>query len=180
MIQKAFFPFFSRPPTLAVGPPGCSVRPSRAREPKEPVRKNHIKKPLNAFMLYMKEMRPKIVAECTLKESAAINQILGRRVGIRMKCKHDIESRVYISNWMFLSSGIAWTARSKPSTTSRPARRGRFTCRCIQAGQLGTIMLRTKRSRGKLGTNVQSDHLLQKHMPPVRPTTSKKVLMQYI
>ncbi len=41
---------------------------------------NHIKKPLNAFMLYMKEMRPKIVAECTLKESAAINQILGRRV----------------------------------------------------------------------------------------------------
>lgn len=42
--------------------------------------RNHIKKPLNAFMLYMKEMRPKIVAECTLKESAAINQILGRRV----------------------------------------------------------------------------------------------------
>ena len=42
---------------------------------------HHIKKPLNAFMLYMKEMRPQIVAECTLKESAAINQILGRRVG---------------------------------------------------------------------------------------------------
>ncbi len=28
----------------------------------------------------MKEMRAKVVAECTLKESAAINQILGRRV----------------------------------------------------------------------------------------------------
>jgi len=40
----------------------------------------HIKKPLNAFMLYMKEMRPIVQAECTLKESAAINQILGRRV----------------------------------------------------------------------------------------------------
>ncbi|XP_035892402.1 protein pangolin, isoforms A/H/I/S-like isoform X2 [Anopheles stephensi] len=39
----------------------------------------HIKKPLNAFMLYMKEMRAKVVAECTLKESAAINQILGRK-----------------------------------------------------------------------------------------------------
>eukprot|EP00112_Aurelia_sp_Birch-Aquarium-sp1_P004890 Seg1552.4 transcript_id=Seg1552.4/GoldUCD/mRNA.D3Y31 product="Protein pangolin isoforms A/H/I/S" protein_id=Seg1552.4/GoldUCD/D3Y31 len=39
----------------------------------------HVKKPLNAFMLYMKEMRPKIAAECTLKESAAINQILGKR-----------------------------------------------------------------------------------------------------
>ena len=31
-------------------------------------------------MLYMKEMRPVVQAECTLKESAAINQILGRRV----------------------------------------------------------------------------------------------------
>lgn len=47
---------------------------------KEEEKKPHIKKPLNAFMLYMKEMRAKVVAECTLKESAAINQILGRRV----------------------------------------------------------------------------------------------------
>lgn len=46
-------------------------------------KKPHIKKPLNAFMLYMKEMRAKVVAECTLKESAAINQILGRRVSSR-------------------------------------------------------------------------------------------------
>ncbi|XP_018599843.2 transcription factor 7-like 2 isoform X2 [Scleropages formosus] len=47
----------------------------REKEPKKPV----IKKPLNAFMLYMKEMRAKVIAECTLKESAAINQILGRK-----------------------------------------------------------------------------------------------------
>ena len=39
-----------------------------------------IKKPLNAFMLFMKEMRQKVIDECTLKESAAINQILGRKV----------------------------------------------------------------------------------------------------
>lgn len=50
--------------------------PPKKEEDKRP----HIKKPLNAFMLYMKEMRAKVVAECTLKESAAINQILGRRV----------------------------------------------------------------------------------------------------
>ena len=30
--------------------------------------------------LVLQEMRPKVVAECTLKESAAINQILGRKV----------------------------------------------------------------------------------------------------
>ncbi|KAG5454766.1 hypothetical protein CSKR_104370 [Clonorchis sinensis] len=39
----------------------------------------HIKKPLNAFMLFMKDMRPRVQEECTLKESAAINQILGRK-----------------------------------------------------------------------------------------------------
>lgn len=50
--------------------------PKREKEAKKPT----IKKPLNAFMLYMKEMRAKVIAECTLKESAAINQILGRRV----------------------------------------------------------------------------------------------------
>ncbi|XP_071537354.1 protein pangolin, isoforms A/H/I/S isoform X4 [Panulirus ornatus] len=48
-------------------------------ETKNGDKKPHIKKPLNAFMLYMKEMRAKVVAECTLKESAAINQILGRK-----------------------------------------------------------------------------------------------------
>jgi len=42
--------------------------------------KNHVKKPLNAFMLFMKENRAAVVAKCTLKESAAINQILGRKV----------------------------------------------------------------------------------------------------
>lgn len=57
-------------------PPRKPQEVKREKEPKKPV----IKKPLNAFMLYMKEMRAKVIAECTLKESAAINQILGRRV----------------------------------------------------------------------------------------------------
>ena len=43
-------------------------------------KKSHIKKPLNAFMLFMKEQRGQVVRECTLRESAAINQILGRKV----------------------------------------------------------------------------------------------------
>ena len=68
----------------AVNPVTSFVRPGRGAGRggglNKPPKKSHIKKPLNAFMLYMKEMRPQIVAECTLKESAAINQILGRRV----------------------------------------------------------------------------------------------------
>jgi hypothetical protein len=55
-------------------------------------KKPHIKKPLNAFMLFMKEQRAQVVQECTLRESAAINQILGRKVGLNkrhlLKSKH--------------------------------------------------------------------------------------------
>jgi len=42
--------------------------------------REYVKKPLNAFMLFMKEKRQRVIEECTLKESAAINQILGRKV----------------------------------------------------------------------------------------------------
>ena len=55
------------------------LRPAEDKENIAQKKENHIKKPLNAFMLYMREMRPIVQAECTLKESAAINQILGRR-----------------------------------------------------------------------------------------------------
>ena len=68
-------------------PPGFPMKQEdmpglRSADDKENIaakKENHIKKPLNAFMLYMREMRPIVQAECTLKESAAINQILGRR-----------------------------------------------------------------------------------------------------
>uniref|UniRef100_A0A8C9V3Y0 Transcription factor 7 like 1 n=1 Tax=Scleropages formosus TaxID=113540 RepID=A0A8C9V3Y0_SCLFO len=65
------------PNSDSVGSSAHSKSPGPVK--KEEDKKPHIKKPLNAFMLYMKEMRAKVVAECTLKESAAINQILGRR-----------------------------------------------------------------------------------------------------
>ncbi|NXC21061.1 TF7L1 factor, partial [Corythaeola cristata] len=72
-------PIVKQEPTQpSVSPGGNSKSPVTVK--KEEEKKPHIKKPLNAFMLYMKEMRAKVVAECTLKESAAINQILGRRL----------------------------------------------------------------------------------------------------
>ena len=42
--------------------------------------KVHIKKPLNAFMLFMKKNRSGVIKQHTLKESAAINKILGQMV----------------------------------------------------------------------------------------------------
>lgn len=51
---------------------------------KEDDKRFYIKKPLNAFMLYMREERPKVVAQCNVKESATINQILGQRVRLQL------------------------------------------------------------------------------------------------
>lgn len=65
-------------PGVSYYTPGAGYPGMTGRQPKEPKRP-HVKKPLNAFMLFMKEQRPKIAAEYTLKESAAINQILGKR-----------------------------------------------------------------------------------------------------
>uniref|UniRef100_A0A3P9HB82 Transcription factor 7 like 1a n=1 Tax=Oryzias latipes TaxID=8090 RepID=A0A3P9HB82_ORYLA len=54
-------------------------RKSASGAPREDERRPHIKKPLNAFMLYMRDERPKVVSQCKVKESATINQILGQR-----------------------------------------------------------------------------------------------------
>uniref|UniRef100_H3D7W2 Transcription factor 7 like 1a n=1 Tax=Tetraodon nigroviridis TaxID=99883 RepID=H3D7W2_TETNG len=58
-------------------PPGAKMAESQLE--KEEDKRFYIKKPLNAFMLYMREERPKVVAQCNVKESATINQILGQR-----------------------------------------------------------------------------------------------------
>ena len=55
---------------------------SRKKRPR-----SYVKKPLNAFMLFMKQERQKVIEEGTLKESAAINQILGRRVCMKSPSK---------------------------------------------------------------------------------------------
>lgn len=41
--------------------------------------KNPIKKPMNAFMIYMKDTREKVSKEYTVKESALVNQILAKK-----------------------------------------------------------------------------------------------------
>ena len=109
--------------------------PAKKEEDKKP----HIKKPLNAFMLYMKEMRAKVVAECTLKESAAINQILGRRVR-----SPDTDMRAFVTvyacacfqqSFVLVHSGILCQERSKPNTMSWPEKRGNSTPSSILDGQ---------------------------------------------
>lgn len=117
-------------------------RKSPAPHKKEEDKKPHIKKPLNAFMLYMKEMRAKVVAECTLKESAAINQILGRRVS-----DTHAHTGLCASVWQpfdiccgFVNSGIPCQERNKPNTTSWPGKKGNSTPSSTQDGRHEIIM----------------------------------------
>ncbi|KAF3701650.1 Transcription factor 7-like 1-B HMG box transcription factor 3-B [Channa argus] len=80
---KSSIPHPAIVPTAIKQEPGGSSQPGRSvpdvLQEKEDEKKPHIKKPLNAFMLYMREERPKVVAQCKVKESATINQILGQR-----------------------------------------------------------------------------------------------------
>uniref|UniRef100_A0A8B9ZD81 Transcription factor 7 like 1 n=1 Tax=Anas platyrhynchos TaxID=8839 RepID=A0A8B9ZD81_ANAPL len=68
------------PAQPSASPSGSSKSPVTVK--KEEEKKPHIKKPLNAFMLYMKEMRAKVVAECTLKESAGHQPDPGQAVAL--------------------------------------------------------------------------------------------------
>ncbi|XP_064463911.1 protein pangolin, isoforms A/H/I/S-like isoform X1 [Ornithodoros turicata] len=96
-----------------------------SKEPKKNSKSlNHVKKPLNAFMLYMKEMRAKVVAECTLKESAAINQILGRRwhsLSREEQSKYYEMARKERQLHMQLHPG--WTARDNYAVNSKRKKR---------------------------------------------------------
>lgn len=90
LVSGSFSPRLVPTPQSSIAPtgvkqePGCSSQPAgrasaEAQPDKEEEKKPHIKKPLNAFMLYMREERPRVVSQCKVKESATINQILGQR-----------------------------------------------------------------------------------------------------
>ena len=88
-------------------------------------KKPHIKKPLNAFMLFMKQKRADVIKECTLKESAAINQILGKMVRLVFTCKAIVNP----PNVIFPFSGMLWTEVSRLSIMKWQERREPSTCR---------------------------------------------------
>ncbi|KHN81120.1 Protein pop-1 [Toxocara canis] len=73
-------PITSMASNLAQTPTGGPT-PKRAKTESRFTKDRHIKKPLNAFMWYMKENRPKLMEELDYKErqSAELNKELGRR-----------------------------------------------------------------------------------------------------
>uniref|UniRef100_A0A4W6CNN4 HMG box domain-containing protein n=1 Tax=Lates calcarifer TaxID=8187 RepID=A0A4W6CNN4_LATCA len=81
-----------------------------------------VKKPLNAFMLYMKEMRHKVLQEGRERESAAINRILGRRWHALSQSEqskyYDLAQKERLLH-MQLYPG--WSARDNYVCTVRPS-----------------------------------------------------------
>ncbi|XP_060951698.1 transcription factor 7-like isoform X2 [Limanda limanda] len=86
-----------------------------------------VKKPLNAFMLYMKEMRHKVLQEGRERESAAINRILGRRWNALSRSEqskyYDLAQKERILH-MELYPG--WSARDNYGQRKRKQRSGSF------------------------------------------------------
>ncbi|CAF1138350.1 unnamed protein product [Adineta steineri] len=82
MMNPSFAPNFFNPfGGIPVSSNQSSVPSRNVHISHEKIRskKPHIKKPLNAFMIYMKEQRVHIVEESALKESSAINKYLGQK-----------------------------------------------------------------------------------------------------
>lgn len=42
----------------------------------------YVKKPPNAFMVFMKEQRPNVVADLSISDSVSVNTMLGQRVSV--------------------------------------------------------------------------------------------------
>ncbi|KAL3969186.1 MFS transporter (organic cation transporter) [Sarotherodon galilaeus] len=60
-------------------PSNTSTTKKRKCEAKQDEDRLYIKKPPNAFMIYLKEQRPKVTAELNLTASAAVNAVVGKR-----------------------------------------------------------------------------------------------------
>ncbi|CAB4055536.1 TCF7L2 [Lepeophtheirus salmonis] len=119
--------------------------------------KTHIKKPLNAFMLYMKEMRPTIVAECTLKESAAINQILGRRwhgLSREEQAKYYESARKERQLHMQMYPG--WSARDNYAQNKKKKRKREGSSSQIKSSSASSVLVNNiKKCRARYGMDQQ-------------------------
>lgn len=117
-------------------------RSQRAMAAADRRRDNHIKKPLNAFMWFMKENRPRLMEEQGYKErqSAELNKELGRRVSIRYYTLTSSELKIG-----FLFSGTIYPKKSNRNTMQWREKNEQSICKNTPAGPLATITQLTKR-----------------------------------
>ncbi|XP_039467506.1 transcription factor 7-like 2 [Oreochromis aureus] len=78
--------------TVLPAPPPHSCAPKK-HQTKQGKDQAYIKKPPNAFMLYLKEQRPKVKAQLNISDSAAVNAAVGER----WKSLSKKEQKIYFS-----------------------------------------------------------------------------------
>uniref|UniRef100_A0A669CLV3 HMG box domain-containing protein n=1 Tax=Oreochromis niloticus TaxID=8128 RepID=A0A669CLV3_ORENI len=87
--------------TVLPAPPPHSCAPKK-HQTKQGKDQAYIKKPPNAFMLYLKEQRPKVKAELNISDSAAVNAAVGERW--KSLSKKELKNmRIFLSgypNWL--------------------------------------------------------------------------------
>ncbi|XP_032579873.1 protein pangolin isoform X5 [Drosophila sechellia] len=160
-MKTEIFPIIDAPYDLSIGSKtkhmnleakhSSNAQSNESKEATNDKKKPHIKKPLNAFMLYMKEMRAKVVAECTLKESAAINQILGRRwheLSREEQSKYYEKARQERQLHMELYPG--WSARDNYGYVSKKKKRKKDRSTTDSGGN------NMKKCRARFGLDQQS------------------------
>ena len=105
-------------------------------------------------------MRPVVQAECTLKESAAINQILGRRVSQHnFYFKHQYNKIFFTKKHIFIlmeltfSSGTVYPVRNRLNIMRRLGLSDSDTCSSTLTGTPGTTTDTGPRRRRERETN---------------------------
>ena len=106
--------------------------------------------------------------------NARDNYRFGLKKKKRKRDKTDDPGQL-ISSYFCRFSGMHCPRRNRPSTMPWPSRNDKYTCSCIPAGQLGTIMPSTKRNVGK-GRKSELAMLEQQTMKVSRRLSSVAVL----
>ncbi|XP_065312598.1 probable cyclin-dependent serine/threonine-protein kinase DDB_G0292550 isoform X2 [Gordionus sp. m RMFG-2023] len=121
----------------------------------------HIKKPLNAFMLFMKDQRSKVMEECTLKESSAINQLLGRKwhsLTREEQAKYYEMARKERQIHMQLYPG--WTARDNYTSHNNAVgtkKRKKKREKVVDPSDINTELSASKKCRARYGIDQQNN-----------------------
>ncbi|CAL9682463.1 unnamed protein product [Knipowitschia caucasica] len=150
--------------------PGICSHPGKSAIETQPERedekKPHIKKPLNAFMLYMRDERPKVVAQCQVKESATINQILGQRWHSLSK---EEQSKYYemARKERLIHSKLypGWSARDNYGKRKK-RKRAKSETQYEVAGSAEDFSLQPKRPCGPSDSEETLSPMAQPHQPP--------------
>ncbi|CAH1794792.1 unnamed protein product [Owenia fusiformis] len=140
----------------------------------------YVKKPLNAFMLYMREQRAEVIKDCTLKESAQVNQMLGRKwhaLDRSEQAKYYEMARKEKELHMQLYPG--WSARDNYASHAKKKKRKRSSM------EENKDCLNPKKCRARFGLDQQSqwckpcrsedDHLACEQFSPCSLSPSVKI-----